>query len=109
MLFVPEVFLPGLLYPFSLLLHIYKRKDGLKGHYSNELWDRRWQMVTYLWNLSGKLWNYMSDLAHKKVILYGIIVSAKTVVQTLRDRHEKPPENMLRALLERFHEHQKVD
>jgi len=54
-LFVPEVFLPGVLYPFSLLLHISKRKDGLKGHYSNELWDRRWQMVTNLWNLYGKL------------------------------------------------------
>lgn len=54
---VPEVFLPGVLYPFSLLLHIYKRKDGLKGHYSNELWDRRQQMVTYLWNLYGKLWH----------------------------------------------------
>ncbi|XP_009330379.1 PREDICTED: transmembrane protein 68-like [Pygoscelis adeliae] len=39
----------------GLLLHIYKRKDGLKGHYSNELWDRRRQLVTYLWNLYGKL------------------------------------------------------
>lgn len=25
---------------------LYKRKDGLKGHCSNELWARRWQMVT---------------------------------------------------------------
>ncbi|XP_010117962.1 PREDICTED: transmembrane protein 68-like, partial [Chlamydotis macqueenii] len=57
MLIVPEVFLPGVLYPFSLFLHIYKRKDGLKGHYSNELWDRRQQVVTYLWNLLGKLWH----------------------------------------------------
>uniref|UniRef100_A0A8C0G572 Phospholipid/glycerol acyltransferase domain-containing protein n=1 Tax=Chelonoidis abingdonii TaxID=106734 RepID=A0A8C0G572_CHEAB len=34
---------------------------------------------------------------------------AKTAIQSLRDRHQKTPGNILRALLERFDKHQKDD
>uniref|UniRef100_A0A8C3TEU2 Phospholipid/glycerol acyltransferase domain-containing protein n=2 Tax=Chelydra serpentina TaxID=8475 RepID=A0A8C3TEU2_CHESE len=57
MLLAFHIVLFGVLYLSSLLLHVYKRKNDLKGDYSSKLWDNGRQMVVCLWDLYGKLWH----------------------------------------------------
>lgn len=45
-MFASYGFLLGILYLFSLLFHVWK--NGLKGHYSSKLWDRKREMAVNL-------------------------------------------------------------
>ncbi|CAM4586039.1 unnamed protein product, partial [Lepidochelys kempii] len=41
----------------NLLLHIYKRKNGLDEDFSSKSWDNRRFMVASIFNMCGKLWH----------------------------------------------------
>lgn len=56
-LFSPTLIVLGFIYLSILLLHIYKRRNNLKGDYLSKSWDNGRRAVTYLWDMYGILWH----------------------------------------------------
>ncbi|EMP31795.1 Transmembrane protein 68 [Chelonia mydas] len=84
MLLAFHIVLFGVLYLSSLLLHVYKRKNHLKGDYSSKLWDNGRQMVVCLWDLYGKLWHGIKLLLDIFGVMHG---GREECVQILKNGH----------------------
>nr|XP_056709957.1 transmembrane protein 68-like [Euleptes europaea] len=56
-LFSPTLIMLGFIYLSILLLHIYKRKNNLKGDYLSTSWNNGRRAVSSLWDMYGIVWH----------------------------------------------------
>lgn len=55
--FSPSLIMFSFVFLSNLLLHIYKRKNKLRGDYLSKSWDNGRRAVSYLWDIYGIVWH----------------------------------------------------